>query len=396
MPRPKKQKRRGDGEGTVFFDKSRGKWIASLPPDELSGKRPRRLAASQAEAIVLLRQMEAERARGATLTEKNPTLAQFLDLWLKDVVAPNKRPSTTNGYRDVLTSHVYPTIGRKRVKELTHALVQRWVNDLAQRRAPSTVRRAYARLRPALDVAVRWYKLAGNPADGVELPPLGASKAQPLTIAQVQALFVAVGDWRLAALIYALVLLGLRRGEALGLAWRDYDREAQTIAITQQVQDYRGKLTISSLLKTDAARRIVPVPPMLAAMLTALWETLQQERRLDGWQEHQLIFPAENGKPKRPRALSLAFKGFCAKAGTPVRLHDLRHTCATLLGEQGASEAVIAALLGHTPSTITRHYAHVGIAQMREAVEGLERALCQEAAQEADGNATKVYKFAQM
>jgi integrase len=159
------------------------------------------------------------------------------------------------------------------------------------------------------------------------------------------------------------------------------------------VQTIAGKTVISPSPKNDSSRRVLPVPPRALARLRAHWENHQEERALGGpeWKEHGLIFASGIGTPVLPANLHRALhgekardgraqtKGFMEKAGVPERrIHDLRHTCATLLGEQGEREEVIAALLGHTPATITRHYANVRLDTLRAAVERLERVLLDE------------------
>ena len=94
-----------------------------------------------------------------------------------------------------------------------------------------------------------------------------------------------------------------------------------------------------------------------------------------GWNERALVFPTETGLPVSPSNLLRHFRLLLTCAGlTHLRLHDLRHTCATLLGER-VGDRVIAAILGHTPGTVTARYAKVTLTQMREALEGLYQEL---------------------
>lgn len=381
-------KKRGAGEGTCYFDKRRGVWVAQLPPDALTGKRPQRTAATQREALALLAELRAERQGGKDSTAKQPTIAGFLETWLDDVIKPTLRPSTYASYSWVVRAYVVPTLGRLRLEALTPALCQRWANQLAHEVAATTVRNTYLRLRAALDVAVDWHYIERNPALRIKLPPLPPSGAQVYTVEQARLLLRAAEGWRLEPAAWALLLLGLRRGEVLGLAWRDFDRKAGTIKITQQVQFIGGAVVISSTPKTDNARRTLPLPPGLHALLLAHWSNQQEERSIcPDWKEHGLIFPSDVGTPITPTNLRRSLHVLCGRAGVPLlRVHDCRHTCATLLGEQGEQESVIAALLGHAPATITGHYAHVSLDMLRAAVTKLETTLKGgEAAKEREG-----------
>jgi len=139
------------------------------------------------------------------------------------------------------------------------------------------------------------------------------------------------------------------------------------------VQQINAKVVVSAYTKTDAGRRTLPIPQPLLGRLRAHWQNQQEERTLVGgnWNARQLLFPTETGLPVSPSNLLRHFRLLLTCAGlTHLRLHDLRHTCAILLGER-TSDRVIAAILGHMPGTVTARYAKVTLPQMREALEAL-------------------------
>lgn len=381
------RKKRSDSEGSVYYSRARGCWVAQLDRDPLTGKRPLRTADTEKAALELLRQMRTERAGGRDLTVKQPTLDQLAALWLAESVQPSKKASTHASYEQVYRLYIAPTLGRLKVETITPPLVQRWANALLENDiSPATVRNAYARLRAMLHIAVRWRYIAHNPALEVDLPKLPPSIAAAYTLEEVQALIKGAADWRLEGLLWALLLLGLRKGEALGLAWRDLDWKAGTIKITQQVQLINKQVVISPTTKTED-RRVLPVPPGLLVRFRRAWEDRQIERKFHGeaWKEHGLIFPSEQGTPIQPRNFNRAFTALCTRSGVPAhRVHDLRHTTATLLGELGEQKATIAALLGHSAATITEHYMHL-VRVLRAAVERLEQVLESGEAKEKSG-----------
>lgn len=367
--------KRPDRDGTLYYSNARHRWVVQLPADELTGKRPTRYAQTEREALALKREMEREQHGGRDLTIKQPTLAQFLDIWLAEVVKPNRRASTLDSYSQICRLYIAPTLGRQRLEALTAPLIQRWINSLSV--GPATVRNAYARLTAALDIAVSWGYLARNPADGIVLPKLPATEDTAYTLNEAQRLLTAAEGWRLEGLLWALLILGLRKGEALGLAWRDFERRGQTIRVTQQVQLIGGQVVISPAPKTDTSRRTLPLPSGLYQRFCVAWQERQEERVHPSveWTEHGLIWPCENGNPIWPRNLNTAFAALCKRAQVrQLPVHSLRHTCATLLGEQGEQEVVIAALLGHTAANVTRKYEHVR-ERLRTALERLERTL---------------------
>jgi integrase len=159
--------------------------------------------------------------------------------------------------------------------------------------------------------------------------------------------------------------------------WADVDWDAGTIQIRRQVQVIQGSITISDYTKTDAGQRMLPLAPGLLARLRTHWTQQQEERTLAGasWHDHDLIVPSELGTPLGPSNIHRQYRTVLPAAGLPhIRIHDLRHTCATLLGDL-TSDRIISAILGHTPGSITAKYAKVTIAQMREALDTLYQRL---------------------
>jgi integrase len=364
-------RRRGNSEGTVFQDKH-GLWWAQLPPDD-QGRRPKRSAPTQREALALLRQLQAERSKGLVLSDVRPTVERFAEIWLAQHVERTRKASTTSGYGYILRHYIIPRIGRLRIDQVTHARVQQLINELADAGyAPSTVHNAYLRLSALLDAAVKYPYIDRNPAEGVDLPSIGEVPDRTLSWQEVQRVLELAEHFRNGLIYHLLLGLGLRRGESLGLRWQDINWEEQTFTVRQQVQEYGGKLVISAP-KTKGSERTLPLTDEQITRLRAHWERQQRERQLNGatWQEHDLVFATEVGTPTRPGNLNRQFDLLRTRAGLSLRLHDLRHTFATLLADLEVEERVISAMLGHTPGTVTRRYAKTTLAQKRAAVEKL-------------------------
>lgn len=363
---------RGKGEGSPFRDKH-GQWWAQLSADD-HGKRPKRRAKSQRDALEKLREMQEARNKGLNLSTKTPTVNEFMAIWLDQIVKRSVKPTTYHNYSQYTRLYVVPYIGTIRVKDLTTPQIQEMVNTLTDRLSASTARSAHQCLRAALDIAIEWKYRADNPANAVKLPRLPRSQITALEIVEARRILAAVEGHRHAALYHMLLTLGLRKGEVLGLRWRDLNWEKAEIKIAQQIQTVDGK-TGTETPKTTAGYRTIPIPPALLARLRAHWQDQQEERRMRGtdWREHGLIFPSEVGTPKAPRNLNRHFYGVLRAAKlSGVRLHDLRHTCGTMMGDLGVPEMVIAAILGHSSGTITWRYVHPTMGAMREAVNAVE------------------------
>jgi integrase len=180
-------------------------------------------------------------------------------------------------------------------------------------------------------------------------------QARPLP-GVLRALLKAARDDRLYALYAVALALGLRRGEALGLRWSDVDFEDEVIYVRQTVHRANGKLTIGPV-KTDDSERAVALPTPLAEALCEHRAAQRREREAASkrWKDHDLIFPSTIGTPMEPRNLNRHFADLCDRAGVrQVRFHDLRHSCATLLYDQGVPIENIQDVLGHSSPTITK------------------------------------------
>nr|WP_155942940.1 site-specific integrase [Mycobacterium sp. 141] len=187
-----------------------------------------------------------------------------------------------------------------------------------------------------------------------------------------------VADDRLAA-CWLLTLAGLRRSEVLGLRWEDVDHDAGTITVAQG-RVVVGGGTVTGAPKSVRSARTLPMPSdVLAALRT--FKTQQAEEHLalgGGWPNTGLVAVNADGSPIRPETYSKAFGGHCVAAGVPViRLHDVRHTAATMLLDGGTTPSATAKWLGHDPAITLRVYGHVyddALASAGDALLGRSRA----------------------
>lgn len=372
-----KRAKKAWGDGTVYESpKGSGIWYAQLKegPD---GRRPKRRASSEPDAYAKLAELIADRDKGLKLGVKLPTVAEFLDTWLEEVVKRSVKQTTHRNYTMFSRLYVKPHIGNIRLKELTRPHVQAMVNTLGDKLSPSTVRSAHQALYAALEAAIEWKYVSENVADRVKLPKVPRGTAQALSIDEARRLLGAVEDHRLGALYQVLLTLGLRKGEVLGLRWRDLHWDKAELSIAQQIQVIDGEV-ITTTPKSTTSRRTIPVPPALLERLRAHWRNQLEEKRLLGpeWKEHGLIFASEVGTPLLPRNLTRMYYLAQKTAKIPhVRLHDLRHTCGTIMGDLGVGEMVIAAVLGHSSGSITSRYVHPTLPAMRAAVNKVEKLL---------------------
>lgn len=200
----------------------------------------------------------------------------------------------------------------------------------------------------------------------------------PLTIAHARQLLAALAGHRLEALYRVALSLGLRRGEICGLRWVDVNLAAGTLQITGALQRVNNKLE-RSLPKTAGSAATLPLPVSLVRALIIHQERQAAERtaRGDDWQEHGYVFPSRIGTPLEPGNLNRHLKALLKRAGLPpMRVHDLRHSCASLLIAEGVHPKVIQTILRHANiSTTMDVYGHVFPPQQRDAATALAELL---------------------
>ncbi len=375
--------RRGHGEGSIS-QRSDGRWMASVDLGYVDGKRKRKYiyGKTRKEVAEALKSLLHQQQHGVNIAPERQTVGQFLERWLADVVIPRTRPATHEIYgRSVQRITCY--IGRVQLAKLSPQQVQELLRSLAaDGLAPATVQRARDVLRNALNEAVKWGLVARNVAALIDPPKVERYGARVLTPAEAQQLLATATGDRLEALYRVALSLGLRRGEVLGLRWQDVDLVKGILRVAMALQRVNGELTLVPP-KTTSSQRTLPLPPSLILTLRQHHMRQLQDRLLAGsrWHDHDLVFPTRIGTPISPRNLLRSFGALLQRAGLPhMRIHDLRHSCATLLAAQGVPPKVAMEILGHTDiRTTLAIYTHVLDDSKQQAISALDAILGAEA-----------------
>lgn len=334
-------------------------------------------AATEAKAKTALRKALGKRDDGLLVTGANQTVAHYLPRWLEDCARQSVRPRTYECY-ELAVRRLLPHLGKVRLQALTPAHVQKtYAALLASGLSRRTVQLTHAVLHHALKQALQWGQIARNPTDAVSAPKPARKEMQVLSQEQVEALFAANREDRLYALWVTLATAGLRIGEALGLRWSDIDFASRNVAVQRALQ-YRPPQGYSFVEpKTSRSRRTVVFP---ASTIQALREHRRRQaaERLQAgptWEDADLVFCNEVGQPLNASStVTGAFQRALTRAGLPkIRIHDMRHTAATLLLAQGCHPKYVQDLLGHSTITLTLDtYSHVVPALHGEAADKME------------------------
>jgi len=358
---------RGHHEGTIFYSKTEGRWVAaiSLP----NGRRRRRMATSPALARQALAELQREHLAGVDAGRL--TTGAYLRSWLRD--APPRGPRTRAKRESIVRVHLAPALGAIALRRLTPADVQRCLNGIGL--APVTVGHIRSVLRSALSDAVRQGLLERNVASLATPPPASRKDRRWLSAAECRRLLDATSTDRLHALYVVAATTGLRQGELLALGWDDVDLDVGTIRVNATLARLDGQW-IRLQPKTDHSRRTVVLTREAVNALTEHRRRMAEERT-PSWAYHGLVFVTPKGNPIHGPNLLKPLRAYLAALGLPpITWHDLRHSAASVMLTAGVPLRVIADILGHSTIRITADlYAHVGPELQREAAEKMEKAL---------------------
>jgi integrase len=319
---------------------------------------------SKKEAEQELAKVLAALATGVHIEPSKMLLADFLrNEWLP-AIRPTIRPTTFCSYETHVLRHIIPRVGMLPLKQITGVQVNLLYARLLSEPdvhgrllAPATVRRVHATLHRALKDAVRWSKLPRNPVDSADPPRAqGFDREMKVwTAAQLRTFLTSERESKLYPLWLTLTTTGMRRGEALGLAWEDLDLEAGHLSIKKTLI-MNGYATMLSTPKTKKGRRMIVLDQATVSTLRRLRTAAMKEHLCRGipWSESQPVFVTETGESYHPERVSKLFAQAAKKAGLPViRLHDVRHSYATLALSAGVHPKIISERLGHANIAIT-------------------------------------------
>lgn len=330
------------------------------------------------------REAEVERAKlvndlhsGSYIAPDRLTFGQWVtDSWLP-MIRTRIKPSTYDSYRSNMETHVLPAIGSRGLQQLTapmlNALYAELLNKGGERGplSPKTVRYIHTTIHKALADAVDAGVIGVNVAERAKPPRPGRVRAQRIECwepEELSAFLAAVRGDRLEAAWRLSAMTGMRRGEVLGLRWADVDIDGAQISIRNAIVTVAYKVLESSPKSHQA--RVVDLDPATVEMLRH-----HRRRRCEelgrGPDERELVVCSEEGSPIHPQSFSQTFTRVIERAGLrKIRLHDLRHTHATIAIKAGVPLKVISERLGHeSPAFTLKQYAHVVPGMQAEAAE---------------------------
>lgn len=359
------------------------------------------------EVVQAQRRCEEQRDRGEYIhSDRDTTLGWWSTHWLEEVLPlAGRKAKTVDGYRSALKVHVLPHLAGMKLSAITAEVIRGRLSDMSQAGSSvTTVHSTHRVLRSCLSAAVDSGRLAVNPAKKVKIEKPPEVEVEPLTVEEAARIMAVVAQRRNGTRWSVALSLGLRQGEALGLKWVDLNLERETVIVRRSLRretgrhkcepDALGKPTcgykqggrcpertqggLVPRTTKNGKSRTIPLPPGLASLLRAHKAAQAAERLRAGflWLDDDWMFATEFGAPIDPRRDWGEWKDVLALAGVrDARVHDARHTAATLLLANGVDTRTLMDLLGWTEYRTAQRYAHVIDPMRREAMARMDGVL---------------------
>jgi integrase len=367
------RKKRGQNQGSVYQRSSDKRWVGQVT---IQKKHHMKYFSSQPEAEAWLNQALLQIGQGMPLAGTRVSLVMYLTSWLKKT-SPSLRPKTRIQYEQVVNKHILPNLGHLLVQGLKADQIQEFYRLKQQAGCGHrTLTLINGILHHALEDAVEHGLIFRNPVRQIPKFRQPYHEQKVLSLDQVQMFLQVCRGTRWEALFCLAITSGMRVGELLGLRWTDIDWEWGRLQVLRQLQRIPRQGLIFSEPKTASSWRNISLGREMIAMLRAHAEVQQQEKCLVGekWRENNLVFPTGVGIPMDPHRLMDVYKQLLKQAGLPdYRLHDLRHTAATLMLGWGIHPKVVQERLGHSRISHTLGtYAHVLPSIQGEAAEKMD------------------------
>jgi len=327
-------KRRANGEGNIR-KRSDGRWegryTAGRDPDTGKVIYKNVLAKTQKECKEKLKRAIEENAKVDTIRAEQYTVGQWMDVWFENCAKIKVRPSSHKTYRGYIDNHIKPSIGKIPLSKLSSLDLQKLykkllsggrVERIESKSQPKglsakTVRNINQVISSAMDFAIDQKLITTNPTGGCALPKLEHREMKTLPTEQLASFLLEAKESGVFELYYIELATGLRRGELLGLKWKDIDLEGGTIQVRRQIARIDGEV-VEAPLKTKNSYRSVSIGQDAVEILR------EQQRKSNS----EYVFPSPTGGPISPDSVLHMLHRVLKRAGLPqIRFHDMRHPC---------------------------------------------------------------------
>ena len=359
------------GEGTIFYSEKLGKYVVRVPIGTYGSGKTKyvsRNVDSRSEAVSLKRQLLNKRDNKQLATGPRQTFKDYALYYLEFDAPTECKPTTINDYHGHLRRYIFPYIGGKPIADITSVHLEQLLTTMRKKYAAKTVNTIRGVLSTVFSSAERHEIIMINPAKRTKPAKVGmmdkSKKQPPWTLEEIQAVLkVGQGSFMNAWISFTLAT-GMRLGETLGLQWQDIDLETgdlyvqRTLRITSDYKSDSGKNElVFNTPKTPDSHRMMRIHSHTLDQLQ-LMKASQELAKLElgnAWVNSGCIFANRDGSPMMPTSFRSRYKKFLQQNNIRyITPHDIRHTFAVRLIENGASLQQVQQALGHSSIEITK------------------------------------------
>lgn len=347
-------RKRGNNEGTIY-QRPNGKWRAQIT---LNSHRLGFTALTRFEAQEWLRSIGNQVQNGLTIKGAKITYGEFLEEWLESVHA-RLTDSTWRTYSQLTRAYIAPALGKIRLRELSPSVIQRYYSQMvSDGTGLRTVQKSHTVIHASLNAAMKLGIIGRNPDDATQPPKPVHKEMKFWNQEQVQQFlsFAKETNDRNYALYFIALVTGMRQGELLALKWQDVDLEKETLTVKLNLHRLPGGGLRLQKPKTKTSIRTIRLGKETLKVLAEQKELTAKEKSLANglWQDEGYVFPSSIGSAMDASNLWKNFRRILKQSKLPgIRFHDLRHTAASLMLNNGVDVLVASRRLGHAKPSIT-------------------------------------------
>ena len=359
------------------------KWqiVLNIGVDPKTGRNKRKtkiVNTTKTEAKKIMHKLATKYENDVYQEKIDMTLEKFLEKWLKEQCEDSLAVKTYNDYRGVVEKHIIPDLGKLKLRNIKPRHIIKYQKDKLDNGrirgkgglSKRTVEKHHRILSKALSDAVVPYQfLKSNPCKNVKAPSPDTPEINPFTEKDMQKIFNKIDEFYFYALIYADRETGLRRGELMGLKWKDINLNNNNIYIQRSIQQVKNKGLIFKKPKNKSSYRNIYISEDVIRIIKRL-----KKHHLKHNHEDNLVFAYSNGTKIKPNYITKKFKKLLRQINLGEhRFHDLRHTHATELLKAGVHPKIVQERLGHNKIETTLNiYSHVIPSMQKDAVTELK------------------------
>lgn len=368
-------KRRGNHEGSIY-NRSDGNWRAQITID---GQRIGYAAKTRREAQDWLRHMGNRIEKGLSSKAANIRFEEFLNDWLKSKKLTLEDQSWRT-YCQLVRDYIAPSLGKIKLGELTSNQIQVFYNDSVDSGVGlRTIQKTHTVIHAALNYATKMGMIGRNPEKATQSPKPVHKEMSFLKTEQVKILLETAKETNdpFYGLYYLALVTGMRQGELLALTWKNVDLEQGYLNVNYSISRSSGGGLVLKVPKTKSSVRSIKLGndsiKVLFEQQKRLYQAKKNSNRL--WRDTDHVFTSSIGTVIDPSNLLKQFRQLLKKAGLPkIRFHDLRHTAASLMLNNGVDVLVASQRLGHAKPSITLDvYGHLMPSMQNRAADVLEK-----------------------